>query len=520
MKKLLYALMMSLALGTAPASAGPVSARPAIARPAPATLEGEVVYHIFQRSFRDSNGDGHGDLNGITASLPYLHSLGVTAILLTPLYPSHVYHNYFGSSFEGIDPEYGTMDDFKRLVTALHQRGMKIYLDMEFQYLAEDHPWWVAARRDPKSPFADYMLWEDRAKGVAEKGPFNLRQIVHFGGPPFGVTTVDLKAAPVKTYVDAYLHDWVDPNHDGKFDDGVDGFRLDHMMDDLDSRGLLTNLFTEFWKPRFDKLRAINPRLTFIAEQFDWQYGAEYLTRGDTTAVFAFPLHDAIRAFDKAKLTEAITRTAQLTPPGKHQLVFAENHDVSRIASEPGMTRERLRTAAALTLLLKGTPILYYGQELGMRGIMDKGYDSDESGIPVREAFKWSATDAAPGQAIWYRRPGERYWDKRFARDHDGISVAEQTGDPRSLLSHYRRLAALRHAHTALRTGSQAILPSAPGLLVIERAAGAERMIVVTNLTARRATYRDRRINGGDLISGQPAATLRPWQTALFRVKS
>jgi alpha-amylase len=514
MKMLLHALMMWFALVPAPG----------LARPAPDTLEGEIIYHIFQRSFRDSNGDGHGDLNGITASLPYLRSLGVTAILLTPLYPSHVYHNYFASRFEGIDPQYGTKEDLQRLIAALHQRGMKVYLDMEFQYLAEDHPWWVAARGDPKSPFADYMLWENRAKGIAEKGPFDLRKIVHFGGPPFGVTTVDLKAAPVKAYFDAYLHDWIDPDHDGKFDDGVDGFRLDHMMDDLDSRGLLTNLFTEFWKPRFDTLRAINPRLTFVGEQFDWDvrksYGEDYLSRADATAVFAFPIQQAIRKFNKAELVEAIEATARLTPAGKHQLVFAENHDVSRIASDPGITREQLRTAAALVLLLKGTPILYYGQELGMRGISDKGYTTDENAIPLREAFKWSATDAAPGQAIWYRRPGERYWDKRFARDHDGISVEEETRDPRSLLSHYRRLAALRHAHAALLTGSQAILPSAPGLLVIERAAGPERMIVVSNLTGRSATYPDRRIKGGDLISGWAGSALRPWQTALFKVSS
>ena len=504
----LLACVLAAGLGGDPALAAPSAA---------ATLDDEIVYHIFPRSFRDSNGDGQGDLNGITASLPYLRTLGVTAILLTPLYPSHVYHNYFASNFEGIDPAYGTMADFRRLVAALHRRGMKIYLDMEFQYLAEDHPWWVAARADPKSPYAAYMLWEDRAKGIAEKGPFDLRRIVHFGGPPFGVTTVDLKAPAVKAYIDRYLLDWVDPNHDGRFDDGVDGFRLDHMMDDLDSRGLLTNLFADFWKPRFQALRAINPGLTFIAEQWDWQYGADYLTRGDTSAVFAFPIHAAIRKFDAAGLALAIERTAAITPPGKHQFVFAENHDVSRVASEPGMTPERLRTVAALLFVLQGTPIVYYGQELGMRGVIDKGTDSDESGIPVREAFKWAATDAAPGQAIWYRRPGERYWDQRFARDHDGVSVAEEAGVPGSLLERYRRLAALRHAHPALRHGSQRVVASAEGLLVIERATAAERLVIVANLSGQTAVYPGSDISGRDLIGGGRGATLRPWQTAVFK---
>ena len=476
----------------------------------------DVVYHVFTRSLRDSNGDGDGDLRGIIASLGYIQRLGATTILLTPLYPSHVYHNYFASDFEGIDGEYGTMADFRALVAAVHRRHMKIYLDMEFQYVADDHPWWVAARRDPASPFADYLLWQDRARGIVEDGPFKLRDIVHFGGPKFGVTTVDLKAAPVKAWAHRYLMSWVDPNGDGRFDDGVDGFRLDHMMDDLDSRGLLTDLFASFWKPEFERLRAVNPNLRFVAEQWDWGYGGDYLTRADTDFVFAFPIEAAIRKFDKAALVEALTKTAALTPPGKHQMIFVENHDVARLASDPGMTPERLRTAAALQLLIRGTPIVYYGQELGMRGVIDKGYDSDESGIPVREAFKWDATDASPRHATWYRHPGERYWDKRFARDHDGVSVAEEAGHGGSLLNRYRHLIALRRGHAALRTGDQRIVDSAPQLLVIERGLPAAPLRLVVNLSATPATYAGPGAGGRDLIGGGPGAMLRPWQAVLL----
>lgn len=495
-------------------------AAPAAAATPPRGLEDEVVYHIFTRSMRDTNGDGHGDLKGIAASLDYLDKLRVTAILLTPLYPSHLYHNYFASDFEGIDPEYGTMDDFRALVAAVHARGMKIYLDMEFQYLAEDHEWWAAAHRDPKSPYADWMLWDERARGIAEEGPFGLRAIPNWSGRTVGVTTVDLKAVPVKAYFDKYLLDWVDPNRDGKFDDGVDGFRLDHMMDDLDDKGLLTNLFAEFWKPAFDKLRAVNPALTFIAEQPDWDirksYGEDHLSRGDTSAVFAFPIYQAIRKFDKAELVEAITDTARLTPPGKHQLMFAENHDVGRVASDAGMTPERLRTAAALAILLKGTPILYYGQELGMRGLLDPGYKTDESAIAVREAFEWEATAASPVHALWYRRPGQHYWDARFAKDNDGVSVAEQAGDPASLLERYRRLLALRREHGALR-GDQRILDSASGVLAVERSSGRERLVIVANLTAAPVRWTGAG-TGRDLIGGG-GKTLRPWQTALFRAR-
>jgi glycosidase len=197
-------------------------------------------------------------------------------------------------------------------------------------------------------------------------------------------------------------------------------------------------------------------------------------------------------------------------------MLFAENHDVSRIASDPGITPEKLRTAAALTLLLKGTPILYYGQELGMRGQIDQGYATDEAHIPIREAFKWSAVDAAPGQALWYRRPGERYWDQRYARDNDGISVAEEEAKPGSLLNRYRTLSALRRAHPALLTGSQRVLESPPGLLVVERSKADDSFLIVTNLTALPVTPPVDLAPGPNLIEGSTGA-LRPWQTGLYR---
>ena len=193
--------ILAIAATPIPALSQP-AANSKINKPAVNILDEALVYHIFQRSFRDSNGDGHGDLNGITASLPYIQSLGVSAILLTPLYPSRVYHNYFATDFEGIDPAYGTNQDFQRLVAELHRRKMKIFLDMEFQYLAEGHPWWTAALADRKSPFANYILWQDRARGIAEDGPFQLRSINHFGRDTHGVTTVALKAPEVRAYVD------------------------------------------------------------------------------------------------------------------------------------------------------------------------------------------------------------------------------------------------------------------------------------------------------------------------------
>ena len=124
-------------------------------------------------------------------------------------------------------------------------------------------------------------------------------------------------------------------------------------------------------------------------------------------AAFAFPLVSAIRSFDKTKIVAAIDKLEKAIPPGKHELVFVENHDMPRIASDPGITPEKLRTAATLAMLLKSTPLIYYGQELGMRGIQRPEYKSDEKDIGTREAFEWSAKIEAQGEATWYKGPEE-----------------------------------------------------------------------------------------------------------------
>ena len=503
MKKLLAAI-------AAIALAAPGSA-------APPGLENEVFYHIFTRSMRDSNGDRHGDLKGIEQSLPYLQRLGVTSILLTPIYPSSFYHNYFASDFEGVDPRFGTMDDYRHLVRAIHARGMKLYLDEEFQYVAYDHKWFKSAFGHPNSPYSDFLIFRGPGNTKPESGVFGITIAPRFPGAETGITTVNLNSPKVKAWASDYLLRWVDPNGNGDFSGGVDGFRIDHMMDDLDNKHLLTNLFDKFWNPIFSQLRSTNPKLTIIAEQSDWGDGGDFLRRGGVDAAFAFPLTSAIRSFDKARIIAALRELDQAIPPGKHELLFVENHDMARIASDPGITPDKLRTAATLMTMLKGTPSIYYGQELGMRGTPRDEYKSDEREIGMREAFRWSAAVEAPGQANWYKGP-KGYWTNRFARDGDGISVAEEARNPSSLLNHYRRLLKLRATHPALRTGDQQILPSADDILAIERAGGGERLLIVANLSNRAADYS---VSGTNLLSDarlRGRLRLGAFETAVIRL--
>jgi glycosidase len=351
--------------------------------------------------------------------------------------------------------------------------------------------------------------------GIAEEGPFGLREAPGYGGRPTGITTINLRNPEVRAYFDRYFLYWADPNGDGDFSDGVDGFRIDHMMDDLDNKGLLTNLFAEFWTPLFARLRAANPRIHIIAEQADWGFGGDFLTRGDADMVFAFPLRGAILSFDKAQIVEAIARTEAVTPADGHQLLFIENHDTPRIASAQGMSAERLRTAAGLSIFLRGTPLLYYGQELGMRGAQWTQMPDDRRDIAQREAFEWEALTEAPSHANWYRDE-EIYWTQRYSRDRDGVSVAEEARDPSSLLSYYRRALALRRAHPALQSGAQRVLESPAGILAVERTAAGERFVLVANLSDAPAQYE---APGADQLSDAPAGaiTLGPDQLALFR---
>ena len=511
------AILLAASTAAGPGAAAHLrTAAPAVAA-APAGLENEVFYHIFTRSMRDSNGDREGDLRGIEQSLPYLQRLGVTSILLTPLYPSSFYHNYFASSFDDIDPEFGTMADYRRLVRAIHARGMKIYLDEEFQYVAYDHAWFKSALGNPQSPSSSFLIFHGPNNTNPESGPFGITIAQRFPGAQTGITTVNMKSPRFRAWAAGYLMRWVDPNHDGDFSDGVDGFRLDHMMDDLDNKHINTNLFETFWKPLFASLKTANPKLEFIAEQWDWGDGADFLRRGGVDAAFAFPLTAAIRSFDKAKVVAAIERLDRAIPPGKHELVFVENHDMARIASDPGITPERLRTAATLVIGLQGTPSIYYGQELGMRGHPRDEYKSDEKDIGDREAFEWSGRTEAPGQANWYKGP-KSYWTQRFARDDDGISVEEEVRDPNSLLNHYRRLLSLRAEHRALRTGKQRVVRSPAGILVVERSDGRERLLIVVNLSGKSEHYA---VSGRDLLSGariDGRLELRPYQATILRV--
>lgn len=430
--------------------------------------EQEVFYHMFQRSFYDSNNDMHGDLNGVVEKLDYLEDLGVTSILMTPLYKSIYYHNYFPDDFKAIDGEYGTFDDYSNMISAIHNKNMKFYMDMEIHYVTKNHLWFKDSFENPASGYSDHIIYNGPDNTQPESMIFNLTKLESYNGDAVDITTVDLYNTDVKNYFYDLFKFWVDPNKDGNFEDGVDGFRIDHMMDDLDWKGIRKNLFVAFWAPLFEELRAINPDVKIFGEQANWDdLGEEYFEKGKVDMMFGFSAREGIISFDKKTLMDKVDSLRRATPEGRHQLIFLENHDIPRFASVVENNPSKIRIGALFTILNKGIPSIYYGQELGMRGIggMGKYGVSDGNDIPMREAFEWYKTVEGKGMALWYKNSGP-WWDDTKLRDNDGVSVEEQINDPNSLLNFYRELIRIRKSDTAFTLGEQSFVRNGNDQLV------------------------------------------------------
>lgn len=451
----------------------------------PATAN-EVIYHVFLRSFYDSDGDGHGDLEGLRRKLDYLKELGITTVLLTPINSSPYYHNYFSDDFEKIDPEFGDMKSYTGLVQDIHRRGMKLYLDMETQYVTEDHPWWKDSYNNPASRYSDYIIYNDPANTQPETIIFNLTGLTGYDGTTRRITTVNLLNPKVLDYNYKLFKFWVDPDGNGRFDDGADGFRLDHAMDDLDWKGKLPGLFEKFWNPLLTRLKQVNPALVIIAEQADWSnYGRDYFEKAGVDRVFAFRLQQAFLSFDKNKLQQALDSTLLATPAGKQQIAFLENHDMPRFASLVQHHNGKLRAAAALSLLTTGTPLIYYGQEIGMYGAggFGKFGNTDANDIPMREAFEWNRSDTGKGMALWYKNTGP-WWDSTHLKPNDGISLEEEKRDPASLYNFYKALLQLRKANPALHSGQYApVINSNEQVFSFVRFTGTQKLLVLINLS-------------------------------------
>ncbi len=531
----LLALVLVLAASTVAAADPPPSA-PAWRHD---WARGAVFYEVFVRSFADSNGDGVGDLAGLTSRLDYLNDgdpattsdLGIDALWLMPIFESPSYHGYDVVDYEKIDGEYGTLADFERLVAEAHRRGIKIILDFVMNHTGADHPWFVESASSMRSPKRNWFVWRPSDPGW--KQPWGNGPTWHKRGSAYyygifwsGMPDLNFAEPGVRAEIERLARLWLDR--------GADGFRLDatrHLF--ADGPGERQNDRPEthaFLRELAASVRSTHPEAVLVGENWtDTRSIAPYF--GSTAAVpggdelpmnFNFPLASAIveaaRAGDGEPVRRVLADMAAAYPRGILDAPFLTNHDQTRLADLLDREPSRLKLAAAVLLTLPGAPFLYYGEEVGL------GNGAVEGDPAKRTPMPWDAT----GKGF---STGKPWLD--FAPGAAVANVAAETADPRSLLSVYRLWIRLRKATPALARGELAVLdaPGQPRALLawLRDAAPEGRALVVHNLGAAPAKGGPWKLAGtprrlaGDGTATADAAGIRvelpPQSSAVFALE-
>jgi alpha-glucosidase len=481
-----------------------------------------VIYQIYPRSYNDTTGNGIGDLPGIIAKLDYIADLGVDAIWLSPIYPSpDADFGYDVSDYCAIDPRFGTMADFERLLDEAHKRDLRLILDLVLNHTSDQHHWFMEALKSPENEFRDYYIWRDPKPG---------------GGPPnnwgsvFGGSAWELDPVSGQYYLHLFYKgqpdlNWRNPKvHQALMDvfrfwcdRGVDGFRLDVFNLYYKHPQLPDNPWRLIPAPpfgrRFDwqhhvydydqpemmpllaEIRGLldsYPGRYAVGETFgqDPKLAAQYSAPGYLHAAFNFQFTH--NSWDARRFLETINRWDALNTGGGWPTYVLGNHDFPRPGTKYGRGEhdERLKVAAAMLLTLRGTPYIYYGDEIGMRDIaikrkedvldpigrqfwpFNKGRDGCRSPMQWDDSLNGGFSSGLP----WL--PLHENYIKR--------NVESQLQDPDSLLNFYRNLLHIRKNHIALRRGSFNLLTSpAKDVIAYQRIAEEETLLVALNFADR-----------------------------------
>lgn len=479
-----------------------------------------IIYQIYPRSFQDSNGDGIGDLPGIASRLDYLSWLGVHAIWLSPIYPSPMADfGYDVADYTGIEPIFGTLDDFDRLVDEAHARNLKIILDFVPNHTSERHPWFQESRSSRDDPKRDWYIWADPGK---DGGPPNNWQSV-FGGPAW-----ELDEKTGQYYYHAFLRQQPDLNwrnaevQDAMMDvlrfwmeRGVDGFRVDviwHVVKDKDFRDNPINpdytpeesphrKFIETYNVDQPEVHEIIEKMRGVIDSYDERVliGEIYLPLERLVAYYGpdgagvhlpynFQLIEL--PWEASAIAKAVSSYEALLPEFAWPNWVLGNHDKSRIAART--SREQARVAAMLLFTLRGTPTLYYGDEIGMTDVsiephqVQDPYEKNVPGLglgrdPQRTPMQWS-----PGKNAGFTT-GQPWLP--VGSDAGVYNVEREKEDPASFLNLHRELIRLRNEERALDVGDYAPLGSSGALMAYVRKKDARILFVVLNLGADSERY-------------------------------
>ena len=473
-----------------------------------------VIYQVYPRSFQDTNGDGVGDLRGITSRLGYLAWLGVDAVWISPIYPSPMADfGYDISNYKDIHPVFGTLKDFDALVTEAHRLGLKVILDFVPNHTSDEHPWFVESRSSQKNPKHDWYIWCDPAPD---------------GGPPnnwisvFGGSSWRFDRQVGQYYYHAHLKEQPDLNWRNPevreamldvmrfwLERAVDGFRVDPLRRLFKDSELRDDPPNPDWRPWHNPYDALLPIYTTDRPEVHGaisemqrlldSYGGRVMVGelylpierliayyGENLSGVHLPsnMHLVSTPWNAREIAALIDRYEAALPPGAWPNWVLGNHDRPRIASRVGV--EQAHVAAMLLLTLRGTPTIYYGDEIRMHD------------VPILPERVQDPAENVPGLGLG-RDPGRTpmQWDESpnagfcpediepwlpVAEDHTRVNVSAQAEDPHSMLNLYHCLLGLRRSEPALSVGSYAPVAVEGDLLAYQREHQGKNFLVVLNL--------------------------------------
>ncbi|MCX2864719.1 alpha-amylase family glycosyl hydrolase [Paucibacter sp. PLA-PC-4] len=468
-------ILLAVAMGGSAAAVatdlGPVPARDPGSRLAPGWQHGAFI-EIFVRGYQDSDGDGIGDLRGLTARLDYLQALGIKGIWLMPITASADRdHGYATTDFRALEPQYGSLADFDEFIRQAHRRGIGVIIDYVINHSAAAHPLFQQALRSPASPYRDWFVWQQETPGgwdIWGQNPWTATPTGSYFAT-FGPTMPDfnLNNPLVRDYHINSLRFWLNR--------GLDGFRLDavpHLVEtnaiewnDQPESRRLTKSFQEL-------IKGYRQRHVVCEATANPQVYADPAVCG---SAFAFGLERQIikAARGEPAAIQAVADYFKTAPPTMATMLA--NHDIfagARIWDQLAGDEAAYKLAAASYLLMPGTPFIYYGEEIGMAGI--PGLPGDE---PLRGPMSWHA-DGGFSSAEPYRQPSPN------AASHN---AAAQAADPNSLLNFYKAMLRLRNTLPAIARGSYEAAQVEGQVMSFRRRLGREQALVVINYGAQAA---------------------------------
>jgi alpha-glucosidase len=465
-----------------------------------------VFYQIYPRSFQDSNGDGIGDLPGIIQRLDHLNgtpqSLGVDAIWISPFYRSPMKDfGYDVSDYRDVDPIFGTLGDFDHLLEEAHRRGIRVLVDLVPNHTSDQHPWFVESRSSRNNPKRDWYVWADPRR----RGPPNNWRAVFGAAVKRSAWTLD------RTTGQYYLHHFLPQQPDLNWwnedvrkaiddvmrfwlDRGVDGFRID-VAHSLVKDQLLRNNPRLFAKRRprrnweLDEVHEIHRRWRKVIDEYEDRMAVGEVSSRELAGLVRYYGNDdelnmpfnfnfLRQPWSAERFRGIVEEWERLLPPHAWPDYTLSNHDRSRAATRYGP--HRARAAAMMLLTLRGTPFIYYGEEIGMTDVRiprERIVDVDGRD-PERTPMQWDATRNA---GFTTGKP----WLPIAANMERGVNVAAQRDDPNSMFSFYRRLIQLRRGSAALRGGSYYTLDAPSGVFAYLREAEDARLVVALNFFDR-----------------------------------